>query len=113
MHTEGELSGTIKMPMRRVDGAEEWRIRAWIELTTLRGEWPTNTDSGVDYDAIVSGASDDQIVEDITARLLTIPGTDEVGPIEITRDNETASMTITITASHDNTTTTFGIGAAA
>lgn len=109
IYTSGDNVGQVKLPMRRVTGSEEWRVRAWIELTTLRGEWKTNTDSGLDYQAIFDGATDEEIIEDVTVRLLTVPGTDTVGPVEITR-NDDATMTIAITAAHDGTTTTLTIG---
>jgi hypothetical protein len=111
MHTSGDEVGTIKLPMRRVTGSEEWRVRAWIELTTFLAEWPTDEESGLDYQAIFDGATDDEIIENVTERLLTVPATDTVGPVVITRDNDTATMTISITAKHDGTTTTLEIGA--
>jgi hypothetical protein len=110
IHTSGDYAGQIKMPMRRVSGSEEWRVRAWIELTTWRTEWETNTDSGLDYRAIFDGASDEEIIIDVTTRMLTVPGTDTVGPVEIDRDNDTGVMTISVSAVHDGTTTTLSIG---
>lgn len=108
---DGVLTGQIKMPMRRVSGAEEWRVRAWIELTTLRAEWLANAASGIDFDAIHDGATDDEIAADITDRLLTVPGTDDVGPITVTRDNDTDSISISITATHNGVTSTMQVGA--
>jgi hypothetical protein len=62
-------TGEIKLPMRRVDGIEEIRVRAWIELVTLAGEWGTDTTSGIDYQAIYDGAEDEEIEDDVGTRL--------------------------------------------
>jgi hypothetical protein len=69
-------TGLIKYPMRYVDGLDEVRVLAWIELITIRGEWLTDTTSGLDIDAIVSGATDEEIAEDVRERMARIPGVD-------------------------------------
>lgn len=91
-------TGEIKMPMRRVTGIEEVRVRAWIELVTILGEWETNTDSGLDYQAIFDGAEDEAIEEDVQTRLATIPNVQQTDvTIERGTDDEGLNL-ITITA---------------
>lgn len=67
-------TGLAKRPIRRVSSAEEFRVRAWIELITIRGEWLTNIESGLDYDLIFDGGTDEAIQEDVVARISLLPG---------------------------------------
>lgn len=91
-------TGLIRYPMRRVEGVEEFRVRAWIELVTFVGEWVTDTSSGLDYDAIMDDASDDAIAADIEERLKRIPGYQGLdGNPEIERDTDPSDPSITIT----------------
>lgn len=90
-------TGEVKLPMRRVTGLEEIRVRAWIELITILGEWPTNTESGLDYQAIFDGADDEDIEDDVQTRLATIPNVQQVD-VSISRTVVDGLNQITITA---------------
>jgi hypothetical protein len=110
-------TGLIRRPMRRVSGIEEVRIRAWIELITIRGEWLTDTESGLDYQAIFDGASDEAITNDVVARMSTIPNYQGIVELPtITRTNPSISdlydIEIAVTIQAFDTPVTVSVGGA-
>lgn len=96
MHTSGPLAGTIKMPMRRVSGAEAWRVRAWIRLATYFGEWPTGPQEGLRL-AVIAEGTDEEIQIMVADQLLDIEGTGSDVRVIVTRAAGLASLDITTT----------------
>ena len=108
-------TGLIRRPMRRVSGAAEFRVRAWVELITIRGEWLTNIESGLDYQAMFDGAEDADIAADVATRLQLIPNFQDLPSLpEITRsinsDDGLYDLAITATVTAFDTPITVSVG---
>lgn len=106
-------TGEIKMPMRRVSGVAEVRVRAWIELATMLGEWETNTASGLDYQAIYDGADDTSIELDVSTRLSKLPNVEAAPDVSVARtvdDDGLNLLTISATVVAFDTPITVSVG---
>lgn len=93
MHTSGPQAGQIKMPMRRVDGAEAWRVRAFIRLVTYFGEWPTGPEQGLRLDRIAEGR-DEEIQIMIGDQLREVEGTGSDVKVTVSRSSTTTTLDI-------------------
>lgn len=87
-------TGQIKMPMRRASGIEEVRVRAWVEMSTMLGEWVTDTTSGLDVQAIFDGADDETIRRDVATRLATIENVDRSPEVTIERTTDDDGLNV-------------------
>ena len=106
--------GEIAVPFRMVSGIGVVRVRVFVELRTLTGEWITDTRKGLPildwigepgYDSKVTG---EQVAAIVRARLQTLTGVVSVD-VTATRSGTTIATVVKVSAEEEGETGVFEV----